>query len=162
PVPERALQVMRKVRGLVGGPVLAVGPADSKLILRALNEGANHYLDEADLEGQLEAALARLATREDAQPARMGRLAAVLGASGGTSPVAAHLAAALAREASAPGSRPGRPHCALIDLHPGAGDLAALLDLKPTHTLADLCTKASRMDQAMIEASLVHHPCGVS
>jgi pilus assembly protein CpaE len=160
PLPERALQVMRKVRGLVGGPVLAVGPADSKLILRALNEGANHYLDEADLEGQLEAALARLATREDAQPARMGRLAAVLGASGGsgTSTVAANLAAALAREASAP----GRPHCALIDLHPGAGDLAALLDLKPTHTLAELCTKASRMNQAMIEASLVHHPCGVS
>jgi pilus assembly protein CpaE len=155
-VPDQVLAVLRKVRPLVAGPVLAVGPAhDSKLILRALNEGANYYIDEADLEEQLESVLTRLSTSSSSIRTTTGRVVAVLGASGGsgTSTVAVNVAAALAREA---------PRCALIDLHPGAGDLAALLDLKPTHTLADLCVKASRMDQAMVEASLAAHPCGVS
>ena len=156
PVPERAIQVLHKIRGLMTGPILAVGPAsDSKLILRALNEGASHYVDEADLETQLDTVLARLNDREEALPALTGRLVTLLGAGGGSgvSTLAANLAAVLAREAR---------RCALIDLHPGAGDQAALLDLKPAHTLADLCMKASRMDQAMVESSLVCHPSGIS
>jgi pilus assembly protein CpaE len=65
----------------------------------------------------------------------------------------------LAGEAPARAGRPGG--CALIDLHPRAGDLAALLDLKPAHTLADLCLKANRMDQAMVESALACHPSGI-
>ncbi len=156
PAPDRAIQALRKVRTLMSGPVLAVGPVnDPKLILRALNDGANYYFDEADLDGQIETLLARLNSREEAPaPASTGRLIALLGAGGGsgTSTIAANLAAVLAREAR---------RCALIDLHPGAGDQAALLDLKPAHTLADLCMKASAMDQAMVESSLASHPSGI-
>jgi pilus assembly protein CpaE len=50
----------------------------------------------------------------------------------------------------------------LFDLNLGAGDLAALLDLKPTHTLADLCRNTTRMDRAIFERSLVRHASGVS
>ncbi len=156
PAPERALGVLNKVRPLVPGPILAVGPStDPKLILRALNEGASHYIDEADADNQLETVLARLSERDEPLPAATGRLVVLLGASGGsgTSTLAVNLAAALARESR---------RCALVDLHPGAGDLAALLDLKPQHSLADLCLKASRMDQAMVESALVCHACGVS
>jgi pilus assembly protein CpaE len=155
PFPERAFGVLRRVRSLVDGSVLAVGPAsDPKLILQALNEGASHYVEETDLEGQLDTVLARLTTREESLHASTGCLVAVLGASGGsgTSTLAANLAAVLAREAR---------RCALIDLHPGAGDLAPLLDLKPAHTLADLCVKGSLMDQAMIESSLTSHSSGI-
>jgi pilus assembly protein CpaE len=50
---------------------------------------------------------------------------------------------------------------ALFDLKPGRGDLAALLDLKPTFNLADLCLNVARLDRAMFEKALVQHPCNV-
>jgi pilus assembly protein CpaE len=155
PFPDRALGLLRKIRSQVSGPVLAVGVAsDSKLILRALHEGADHYLDENDLEAQLDAVLSRLQIKEETARPPAGRLIGVLGASGGSgvSTLAANLAGVLAREA-------GR--CALIDLKPGVGDLAALLDLKPTHNLADLCLNAARMDRAMFESAMVVHSSGV-
>jgi pilus assembly protein CpaE len=42
-----------------------------------------------------------------------------------------------------------------------SGDLAALLDLKPTHTLAELCLNAARLDRVMFERSLARHASGV-
>jgi pilus assembly protein CpaE len=155
PFPDRALTLLRKLRALVSGPLLAVGLAsDSKLILRALHEGADHYLDETDLEGQLDSVLLRLQIKKEATRQPVGRLLALLGASGGTgaSTLAVNLSGVLARDA-------GR--CALIDLKPGVGDLAALLDVKPTHNLADLCLNAARMDRAMFESALVTHASGV-
>lgn len=155
PFADRALNLLRKIRSQVSGSVLAVGVAsDSKLILRALHEGADHYLDETDVEAQLEAVLQRLQIKEDVVRQSGGKVMAMLGASGGVgaSTLAVNLAGVLAREA-------GR--CALIDLKPGVGDLAALLDLKPTHNLADLCLNAGRMDRAMFESAMVAHPSGV-
>jgi pilus assembly protein CpaE len=156
PDPEQALALCPKVRIAVAGAVLAVGQvSDSRLILRALHNGADHYLDEADLEAQMETVLARLQSREENFPAPTGRLFCALGASGGsgTSTLAVNLAALFARQ---------EQRCALVDLKAGVGDLAALLDLKPTHTLADLCLNAKRMDRAMFESALVTHPSGVS
>lgn len=155
PVPDRGLNLLRKIRALAAGPVLAVGLAsDSKLILRALHEGADHYVDEADLEAQLESVLLRLQIKEDAARQPAGRVIGLLGASGGSgaSTLAVNLAGVLSREL-------GR--CALIDLKPGVGDLAALLDVKPAHNLADLCLNAGRMDRAMFESALVPHASGI-
>src|SRR5262245_39076929 len=48
---ERGLEVLRKLRRELPGCLLAAGPAcEPKLILRALHHGADHYLDESDLE----------------------------------------------------------------------------------------------------------------
>jgi pilus assembly protein CpaE len=155
PAPDNALALLRKLRPCVAGPVLAVGQtADSKLILRALHEGADHYLDEAELESQLAAVFRRLQGRSAIPGHPAGQLISILGASGGcgTSTLAVNLATLLAREES---------RCALIDLRPGVGDLAALLDLRPEHSLDDLCLNAGRMDRAMFEAALVAHECGV-
>jgi pilus assembly protein CpaE len=151
---EPMLDCLRGLRAAGPGRILAVGPAaEPKLILRALREGADQYLDEADLPAELEAALAR--TRTEATPDEQGRLIAVLAPSGGSgsSTLAANVATVLARE---------HRSCALFDLKLEAGDLAALLDLKPTHTLADLCQNTSRMDRVMFERSLVRHASGVS
>src|SRR5579875_3640215 len=109
PFPDRALNLLQKIRSQVSGPVLAVGLAsDSKLILRALHEGADHYLDENDLETQLDAVLLRLQIKQEVTQQPAGRLLAVLGACGGTgaSTLAVNLSGVLAREA-------GR--CALLD-----------------------------------------------
>ncbi len=155
PAPELALNYLRKLRSRVSGPVLAVGLAsDSKLILRALHEGADHYLDESDLEAQLDSVIQRLQINLERTQQSNGRLIGLLGASGGsgTSTLAVNLAGVLARD---------RGRCALIDLKPGVGDLAALLDLKPTHNLADLCLNSARMDRAMFESALVVHASGV-
>src|SRR5437660_11608865 len=154
PDPEGGLAVLRRLRGASPGRILVVGKADdSKFILRALHEGADHFLDEDDLETQLEAVLPRICNRDDSNP-RAGRLIALLGAGGGSglSTLAVNVAAVLARDYE---------RCALIDLKPGVGDLASLLDLKPAHTLADLCRNADRLDDDMFESALAAHSSGV-
>ncbi len=141
-------------RGKTSTRVLAVGPAaDPKLVLRALRGAVDDYLDQNDLEAELEAALARWRTL---QPSReeAGRVIAVLAPSGGSgsSTLAVNLATVLAKE---------HKSALLLDLKLETGDLAALLDLKPTHSLADLCLNVSRMDRVLFERSLARHASGV-
>jgi pilus assembly protein CpaE len=154
PDPERGLEVVRKARRLMSGYVLAVGAtAEPKLILRALQEGADHYLDEADLEAGLQAVLARLESKQEAgTPSR--RLIALLPASGGcgASTLAVNIAASLAKLHNS---------CALLDLKPGRGDLAALLDVHASFNLADICLNVARLDRAMFEKALVRHASGI-
>jgi pilus assembly protein CpaE len=154
PDPEAGLEALRRTRAHMSGYILAVGLAsEPKLILRALHEGADHYLDEAELETGLEAVVGRLRCRSEVT-APAGRLFAVLAAAGGSgaSTLAVNLAAVLARE---------HQKCCLIDLKPGRGDLAALLDLKPAFHLADLCLNVTRLDRAMFEKLLAPHESGI-
>jgi pilus assembly protein CpaE len=154
PDPECGLEMVRKLRQEMTGFILAAGQtAESKLILRALHGGADHYLDEADLEGGLESVLARLQIKQEAN-APPARLLALLAASGGSgsSTLAVNMAVVLAKE---------QQKCALLDLKPGIGDLAALLDLKPQFNLADLCLNVARLDRAMFEKMLAKHSSGV-
>jgi pilus assembly protein CpaE len=154
PDTERALVLLGQARAGIQRRLLAIGPAaEPKLILRALREGADQYLDEAELEVELEGALARLRVEGDAQ-GEPGRLITVLAPSGGSgsSTLAANVATVLARE---------HKSCALFDLKLESGDLAALLDLRPTHTLADLCQNVARLDRVMFERSLTRHASGV-
>jgi pilus assembly protein CpaE len=157
PNPEPALALVHEQRGGTLERILAVGSvADPKARLGALREGADQFLDEADLEPELEPILRRFSQIPTTHPlAENGRVISVLAPSGGcgSSTVAVNLAAALAKE---------HKQCMLIDLNLGAGDLAALLDLKPAHTLADLCRHAARLDRNMFERSLVCHDCGVA
>ncbi len=151
---ERGLALLPTLSRMAPGKVLAVGPTgDAKLVLKALRAGADDYLDVADLEIELEAAVGRLAAAA-AGPAEPGRLIVVLGPSGGcgASTLAVNLAVALTKVHKDVG---------LLDLKLAAGDLAALLDLQPTFTLADLCQNAARLDRVMFERSLVKHDCGV-
>jgi pilus assembly protein CpaE len=157
PDPEPALAALQESRSTISGPVVAIGPASaSKLRLRAFQGGADHYLESAELEAELEVILGRLKVQKPApaEPTEPGRLICLLGPSGGSgsSTLAVNLATVLAKE---------HKSCALFDLRLGGGDLAALLDLKPTHTLADLCRNSPRMDRVMFERSLVRHECGV-
>ena len=154
PNPEKALALLQQLRRRIKGRVLAVGPlADSKFILRVMREGADHYVDESDLEAELNGALLRLRSEGTAQ-ATQGRVIALLAPSGGggSSTLAVNIASVLAKQ---------HKSCALLDLKLEAGDLAALLNLKPTHTLADLCVNAAKLDPVMFERSLVAHENGV-
>jgi len=151
PNPDRALAIVRDIGRRTSASVLAVGPAtDTKLVLRALREGASEYLDLADLRTELFDALQRLDSVEQAA----GRIVVVLAPSGGSgaSTVAVNVATGLAQKQSS---------CALLDLKLGAGDLAPLLDLKPTHTVADLCRNVERMDQSLLQGCLASTSTGV-
>ena len=89
------------------------------------------------------AALGRVQVGEST-PTETGRTIAVLGPSGGcgASTLAANIATLLAKEYK---------KSLLLDLKLEAGDLAALLDVKPTYTLADLCQNIARLDRAIFE-----------
>jgi pilus assembly protein CpaE len=152
--PSQGLEMVRRARRLTANPVIAVGhAAEPKLILRALQDGADHYLDEAEIESGIEAVLVRLQSKEEVK-APSGRLVAVLSACGGSgaSTIAVNLAAVLTCEYQ---------RCVLLDLKPGRGDLAALLDLKPVYHLADLCRNVDRLDAAMFDKMLVSHENGI-
>jgi len=57
---QKSLAFLRQARGSFQGRVFTVGLADDpKQILQTLREGADQYLDEADLEAELARALAR-------------------------------------------------------------------------------------------------------
>jgi pilus assembly protein CpaE len=154
PDAERSLEIIHRLRRATNCPLVVVGAVnDPKVILRALHQGADHFIDEADLETELQAALKRMKIKqEEAAPA--GRLVVVLATSGGcgASTVAVNLAAVFARE---------NDKCALLDLKAGRGDQAALLDVKPAFNLADLCLNVSRVDRAIFDKMVVKHPSGI-
>jgi pilus assembly protein CpaE len=134
-----------------------VGPAgDPKLILRALHQRAAEYLDESRLKDGLLAAIVRFKARHLAQPnlRAPGSVIAVLAPSGGSgaSTIAVNVATVLAKK---------HKISALLDLRLSAGDLASLLDLKPSYTLADLCERLPRLDRTMFEQLLTRHSSGV-
>jgi pilus assembly protein CpaE len=152
---ERGLEVVQALQASAHAKILAIGPVtDSRYILRALENGADHYLDQDDLKKSVDAWLSRLQSRrEGALPA--GRLLAILSASGGcgASTLAVNLAALSAKE---------HGRCNLIDLNLGHGDLAPLLNVRPQFTLTDVCVNEGRLDPAMYEKILVRHASGIS
>jgi pilus assembly protein CpaE len=154
PDPEQALRVVDRLRSTAGGFILAVGPTgDAAFVRRTLDAGVARYLDQDELSEQLKTVLPHLRGGNGEVPALAGRVISILAASGGSgaSTLAANLAVVLTRQAQ---------RCVLIDLKP-CGDLAALLDLKPPHTLADLCRNLSRVDPAIFDKVLAEHPSGV-
>lgn len=152
---DTAVATICRLRPLVVGSLLAVGPAsDPKFVLATLRNGAVDYVDDATLESELAPALGRLRAPRNGRSAP-GRLFAVVAPSGGSgaSLIAANLAVVMAK---------AKERCLLIDLKYRSGDLAAWLDLKPTHTVQDLCRLASRIDRVLFEQVLSRHPSGVS
>src|SRR5271157_3551815 len=142
PDPDRALSVLADAKDGTRGCVVVVGPnVDPKLVVRALRGGADDYVDEDDIEADLVVALGRLKREMAAHSGAEGRVIAVLAPSGGSgsSTLAANIATMLAKEHKS----------------------AALMDLKPTHTVADLCQNVARIDRVMFEGSLARHSSGV-
>lgn len=158
PDPERGLVALRDMSSALGGislrsaqskRFLAVGPADARLILRTIREGAQEYLDENEIETELEAIIDRIASemRPMGDP---GQVISVLAPSGGSgsSTIACNIATQLAKD---------HQSVVLFDLKLGAGVMDAMLDLKPEHTLADLCNHVGKIDKGMFEKLLLRH-----
>lgn len=147
---DRALESVRQIRANSNQKILALGPLnDPKLVVRAIRDGANEYLDMSETEGELTQALDRI----EEQTGR-GKLVGVLSAIGGAgvSSLAVNLACLLAQKPKT---------CALVDLKVEGGDLASLLDLKPNHTLADVSRGADSLDYTLLKGCLTPHDTGI-
>ena len=154
PDPEVALGILARLRQLPACAIVVVGPShDTRLVLRVCHIGVHDYIDENELNDELAAAIRRL-RNEIAGEVQAEQTIAVYSPSGGcgTSTLAVNLAVLLAKK---------HEKALLIDLNPQTGDLAALLDLRPTHTLADLCDHAAHLDRTMLERALVPHESGL-
>ena len=80
----RALEWLENLPRQARTRVLAVGPAaDSKLVLRALRGAVDDYLDQAELEAELDAALVRWRASVTV-PQEAGRVIGLLAPSGGS------------------------------------------------------------------------------
>lgn len=135
--------------------IVAVGAAnDSRRILESLHAGACDYMDDSgDIQSQVDACLQRLVTQSPPSE-NNGRLIAVTGIGGGSgaSFVAANLAVIQAKQ---------QESCGLLDLDIQNGDQAALFDVNPKYTIADLCRNLKNLDRNMLEQSVVQHASGV-
>lgn len=156
--PEMGLEALREVHSTLPNVyVLVVGQAtDPKFILRTLHEGADEFLDDKNLESDLADLLQRQKARLDSVPSQeeSGKVISVLAPSGGsgTSTLACNVSVVLAAKYG---------ECGLVDLRVSAGDLASMLDVKPTHYLADLCDHLSRLDQSLFTQFFTRHRSGV-
>lgn len=155
---EGAIDAIREVcNTLPNVHLLAIGPAkDPALILRTLREGAAEYLDHAQLVTELNGASSRFKSRHAAKISQEspGKIISVLAPSGGcgASTLAVNMATVLASR---------HKECCLVDMRLSNGDLAAMMDLKPSYTLADVCQRLARIDQSMFEQFFVRHSSGV-
>ena len=154
PDSEVALTYLDQVRPGDWGLLVAIGPSiDAKVVLRAIRTGIDDYVDDAELAVQLKLTLERVGNQLLAT-AKHGKVIACVSACGGcgATTLAVNLAAALATDSQS---------AALVDLNLEAGDSAALLDLEPSHTIADLCENLGRADQYLFEKLLEKHQAGI-
>jgi pilus assembly protein CpaE len=144
--------VLKAVRTFQRAKIVAIGPRDPNLILAAIHEGIDDFLDEsASLGQQLAKSLGRVAQAGNRRTTQ-GQTVAVLSASGGTgtTTVAANLAVLLAETAAT----------ALLDFDMYGGNAAAFFNLNPRHTIADLCRNTDKLDKNMLGQCLLQHPSG--
>lgn len=152
---ETATSAVSRFRSVVGGRLVAVGELGTvRAALQIRRAGADEYVEAADALAELSAIVNGAGPNGAGQIPR-GRVLGVLSPTGGggASTLAVNLTVALAAEL--------KQDLALIDLVPVTGCLADLLDLKPAHTLADLCEAPQRLDRGILERSLVRHETGV-
>ena len=147
---ERGLEAVGLIHSELPCRLLLIGGIeDSRVVLRAMRQGATEYLDQSELSSELNNALDRIDQRKT-RAWTIGVWSACGGA--GCSVVAANLACELAKK---PGS------CGLVDLKVEGGDLATLLNLKVTHTLADASRNVDGLDATVLRTCLVSHGSGV-
>jgi pilus assembly protein CpaE len=140
------------------GATLVVGTSAQlapDLMLRAMRAGVNEFLTTPVSGDELAAAVQRHLRRS--QSDTTGRLTvAVYSPKGGlgTTSVAINLAHHLA-------SRPRANGAALVDFVVGGGDVAVMLNLRPSFDIGDLALKIDQLDAALLDSVLARVPGNV-
>jgi pilus assembly protein CpaE len=159
------------------GMVMVVSDLTPEVLQQALRAGVDDIVAVSAEEAELTEAVTRTTTRllsrlagpvvtgtpsssvqHDAEPAPdEGRVVTILCSKGGAgkSVVAVNLAVALARR------NPEKP-VVLVDADLQFGDVALMLELEPTHTIAEAVATGDRLDSALLShLMLTHEPSGL-
>lgn len=132
----------------------ASASTDGPLILQTIRTGVKEFLPKPIDTKTLTEAIDKVATsRRDTK--ELGKLVTVLGTSGGVG--ASVLATNLATELAAL----ARGDVTIVDLDYRYGQVATLLDVDPTYSLADLCHSPEQLESQVIERAVVTHASGV-
>jgi pilus assembly protein CpaE len=131
---------------------------NSEFLLQAMRSGIRDFLQKPYNRLEIGLLMRRLSEESGARlekKAATGRLFVVLGTKGGvgTSTVAVNLAVQLAQRRS--------KRTLLLDFSRPMGDVAALLDLKPTFQVRDAVENVKRLDSALLEGLLTTHKSGL-
>ncbi len=128
---------------------------DGQLILSAMRSGIVEFLTKPIDFEILSIAFEKVASRKEAGRSD-GKIITVMGSAGGVgaSSLACNLGVELAGLA-------GADRVALVDLDYRFGQVATMLDVQPSFTIADLADSAEQLDQSVVERALTHHESGV-
>lgn len=131
------------------------GKASPDTIIAAMRAGCGQFVRWPVDPDDLRQAVQRLARARQPGGAQSRRIC-VVGSSGGAgaTTVACNLTMELAQLSDQP--------CAILDLHLQYGDVACSFDVRPRHTLADVCCGGPEVDQTVIDAALEKLPCRVA
>ena len=155
PVPEMVMPALREVHLADAGlPIFAISEStDGQLILSAMRQGIREFVTKPIDSAVLEEAFEKIASQQTGEQTQ-GSLITVIGGAGGVG--ASTLAVNLAVELN----QLTEGTVAVVDLDHRFGQVATLLDVDPTYTLADLCESPEQVEQQLIERALVTHSSG--
>lgn len=127
--------------------------SESSLILKVMRTGVREFLPKPIEEKSLGEAVDRIRA-EHADEQSEGQLISVVGTAGGVGAtiIAANLAVELADLAAG--------QVTVVDLDYRFGQLATVLDVDPSYTLADLCSSPEHLDQQLVTRALTEHRSG--
>ena len=129
------------------GVIIVAKTLDPDLILSAMRAGANECVAEPLTQGELDAALTRVAARQSAPAASQSfAIVGVKGGVGATS-LAVNVATALARVATA--------GAVFVDLHVARGEAALYLGVEPRFTIIDALENIHKLDEAFFRSLVV-------
>jgi pilus assembly protein CpaE len=131
---------------------------DTEKMVRSMRAGAREYLTGTSPKAMLHDALLRAAARRLEQTVKKtsGKCAVFWGTKGGSgvTTLATNFAIALRSEVES--------EVALLDLNPQLGDVAVLLGMTPSYTVADALNNARRLDQHFISTLVAPHRSGIA
>ncbi len=156
PSPDCVLPIAGEVA--TNNPQIAVfavsESTDGQLILSVMRRGFREFITKPMDRGILSDALAKVANQAD-ERRPSGKLISVLGTAGGVG--ATSIATNLAVELKSISGG----NVVVVDLDYRFGQVATLLDVSPTYTIADLAQSPEQLEHQVIERALVEHSSGV-
>jgi pilus assembly protein CpaE len=165
--------VIDRIKGLFAfrpgvGAIMIVHDLNTSVLKQALRAGLDDVVsadaDDSELRDTVARSISRVVSSQSTPPpsalsvssSGQGRVITVCSTKGGTgkSVVATNLATALAKRTTQP--------VVLVDGDLQFGDVALMLQLQPTHTIADAVKAGERLDASFLERLLLTHPsCGL-
>ena len=163
PMPESIIPLAGEVAAAhLRLALFAVSESTSgELILSTMRLGFREFLTKPIDRGILGDALSKVAKQVEREE-RDGKLVCVVGTSGGVgaTSIAVNLAAELASMVRATKSERTDGDVSVVDLDYRFGQVATMLDVSPTYTIADLAHSPERLERRTVERALVEVACG--